>query len=175
MLQLVSARPPVREVPSSIPGGITPLFQPPNPGFNFNPGFFQFFCLKAFSRKFTLIFLLHPIFKLKTKRGYFNLLFELSYLNSNFALNLGFLLPALTNLAPVRKDTLCKTLRRLRRKNHKTMIIYSFRPPKSRALPTPPPRTRLNMSSTWNSKPRMILSLSLFPVASQQIIIIRKR
>ena len=43
------------------------------------------------------IFLKHSIIKLRAKRIKLNLLFKLSYLNSNFALSLEYLNPALNN------------------------------------------------------------------------------
>ena len=43
------------------------------------------------------IFLKHSIIKLRAKRIKLNLLFNLSYLNSNFALSLEYLNPALNN------------------------------------------------------------------------------
>ena len=71
-----------------------------NPWLNFNPGFF-FFSSKAFSRKiFSILFRVfnHQIVE---KRIKLNLLFKLSYLNSNFALTLGYVNPALNNSALV--------------------------------------------------------------------------
>ena len=65
-----------------------------NPGLNFNLGLF-FFSSKAFSRTiFSILFrVANP--KLLTKRIKLNMLFKLSYLNSN----LGYLNPALNNSA----------------------------------------------------------------------------
>ena len=68
-----------------------------NPGLNFNLGFF-FFCSKGFSPIiFSILFRAsnHQI----GKRIKLNLLFKLPYLNSNFALTLGYLNPALNNPA----------------------------------------------------------------------------
>ena len=48
-----------------------------------------------------LFFLEHPVSKLLIKRIKLILLFELSYMNSNFALILGYLNPAFNNQAPV--------------------------------------------------------------------------
>ena len=71
-------------------------------GLNFNPGFF-FFLTKAFSWiiffNFLIFFLEYRIIKLQTKRIKLNLLFKLSFLNSNFTLTLGYLNPGLNNLA----------------------------------------------------------------------------
>ena len=69
-----------------------------NPGLNFNLGLF-FFSSKAFSRTiFSILFrVANP--KLLTKRIKLNMLFKLSYLNSNFELTLGYLNPALNNSA----------------------------------------------------------------------------
>ena len=80
-----------------------PVVQRPistNPGLNFNPGFF-FFCFKAFSRIIFPFFLEHPITELQTRSIKLNLLFKLLYLNSNFALTLGYFNPALNNSARV--------------------------------------------------------------------------
>ena len=68
------------------------------PGLNFNLGLF-FFSSKAFSRTiFSILFrVANP--KLLTKRIKLNMLFKLSYLNSNFELTLGYLNPALNNSA----------------------------------------------------------------------------
>lgn len=49
-----------------------------------------------------LFFLEHPVSKLSIKRIKLILLFELSYMNSNFAVTLGYLNPAFNNQAPVR-------------------------------------------------------------------------
>ena len=54
---------------------------------------------KHFLGQFSLIFLDQPIIKLYTKRIKLNFLCKLSYLNSNFALTLGYLDPALNNPA----------------------------------------------------------------------------
>ena len=59
-----------------------------NPVLISNPGFF-FFHWKAFSPIIFLVFVMHPVIKLQTKRIKQHLLFNLSYLNSNFALTLG--------------------------------------------------------------------------------------
>ena len=80
-----------------------PVVQRPistNPGLNFNPGFF-FFCFKAFSRIIFPFFLEQPITELQTRSIKLNLLFKLLYLNSNFALTLGYFNPALNNSAGV--------------------------------------------------------------------------
>ena len=55
-----------------------------NPGLNVNQGFF-FFCSRLFSWMISLFFLEHPFIKFRTKWINLNLLFKLSYLNSNFA------------------------------------------------------------------------------------------
>jgi len=55
-----------------------------NLGLNFNLGFF-FFCSRLFSWMISLFFLERPFIKLRTKWINLNLLFKLSYLNSNFA------------------------------------------------------------------------------------------
>ena len=59
-----------------------------NPGLNFNPGFF-FFCLKAFSQIIFSLLLRASNHQIVGKKNKQNLLFQLSYLKSNFALNLG--------------------------------------------------------------------------------------
>ena len=59
---------------------------------NFNANFF-FFCSKAFPGIFSQLFLEHSINKLYSERIELNVLFRLSYLNSNFALTLGYLNP----------------------------------------------------------------------------------
>ena len=70
-----------------------------NLGLNFNLGFF-FFLTKAFSWIIFSIFLEYLIIKLQTKRIKLTLLFKLnSFLNSSFTLTLGYLNPALNNLA----------------------------------------------------------------------------
>ena len=75
-----------------------------NLGLNFNPGLF-FFCSKAISQiLFSLFYLEHPLNKLYTKRIKLNLLFKFSYQNSNFRPTLGFLYPALNNLALEQDD-----------------------------------------------------------------------
>ena len=76
-----------------------------NPGLNFNPGF-SFFCLKAFSRIiFSVIFRAfnHQLVDKKIKTEI--LFIKLSNLNSNLALTLGYLNPALNNSAQTGKDT----------------------------------------------------------------------
>ena len=55
-----------------------------NPGLNVNPGFF-FFCSRLFSWMISLFFLEDPFIRFRTKWINLNLLFKLSYLNSNFA------------------------------------------------------------------------------------------
>ena len=67
-------------------------------GLDFNLGFF-FFLSNTFSCIIFSIFLEYPITKLQTKRIQLNLLLRRSYLNSNFALTVGYLNPALNNLA----------------------------------------------------------------------------
>ena len=57
------------------------------------------FVQKHFLRQFSLIFVEHRIINLLTKRIKLNLLYKPSYLNSNFALTLGYLNPALNNPA----------------------------------------------------------------------------
>lgn len=75
-----------------------------NLGLNFNPGLF-FFCSKAISPiLLSLFYLEHPLNKLYTKRIKLNLLFKFSYQNSNFRPTLGFLYPALNNLALEQDD-----------------------------------------------------------------------
>ena len=68
-----------------------------NPGLNLTQFSFSF-VQKHFLRQFSLTFIEHQI-NLLTKRIKLNLLYKLSYLNSNFALTLGYLNPALNNLA----------------------------------------------------------------------------
>ena len=71
-----------------------------NPGLDFNPGVF-FFSSKAFSRIiFSILFRVANRQIVEwTRRIKLNLLFKLSLLNSNFALTLGYLNPALNNPA----------------------------------------------------------------------------
>ena len=57
------------------------------------------FVQKHFLGLFSLFFSEHPVTKLKTKRIKLNLLFMLLHLNSNFALTLDYLNPALNNSA----------------------------------------------------------------------------
>ena len=66
---------------------------------NFNLEFFSF-CLKALSRIISPFFLQFQVAKMQTKRIYLNFLFKLLFLNSKFALTLGYLNPALNNPAP---------------------------------------------------------------------------
>ena len=67
-----------------------------NPGLNFNPGLF-FFSSKAFSRKiFPILFRLFN-HKIVDKKNQLNLLFKLSYLNSNFVPTLGYVNQAALN------------------------------------------------------------------------------
>ena len=70
-----------------------------NPGLNLNQGFF-FLCSKAFYRRiFSILFrALH--YQVVTKIIKLDLLLKLSYLNWNFALTLGYLIPALNIPAP---------------------------------------------------------------------------
>ena len=69
-----------------------------NPGWNFNAGFFLF-CLKAFSRIIFSLLFRASNHQLVDKKNKLNLLLRLSYLNSNFALTLCYLNPALNNPA----------------------------------------------------------------------------
>ena len=69
-----------------------------NPGLNLTRVSFSF-VQKHFLGQFFLIFIAHRIINLLTKRIKLNLLYKLSYLNSNFALTLGYLNPALNNPA----------------------------------------------------------------------------
>ena len=69
-----------------------------NPGLNLTRVSFSF-VQKHFLGQFSLIFIEHRIINLLTKRIKLNLLYKLSYLNSNFALTLGYLNPALNNPA----------------------------------------------------------------------------
>ena len=71
-----------------------------NPGLNLNLGFFSF-CSKAFSRIIFSILSRASSHQIVGKKNNFklNLLFKLSYMNSNFALTLGYLNPALNNPA----------------------------------------------------------------------------
>ena len=57
------------------------------------------FVQKHFLGQFSLIFIEHQIINLLTKITKLNLVYKLSYLNSNFALTLGYLNPALNNPA----------------------------------------------------------------------------
>ena len=69
-----------------------------NPALNL-PWFHFFFVQKQFLDNFLCYFEEHPINKLMTERIKLNLHFKLSNLNSNFALTLGYLNPALNNTA----------------------------------------------------------------------------
>ena len=69
-----------------------------NPGLNLTRVSFPF-SQKHFLGQFSLIFIEHQIINLLTKRTKLNLVYKLSYLNSNFALTLGYLNPALNNPA----------------------------------------------------------------------------
>ena len=71
---------------------------PLNPGLNLARVSFSF-VQKHFLGQFSLIFIEHRIINLLTKIIKLNLLFKLSYLNSSFALTLGYLNPALNNPA----------------------------------------------------------------------------
>ena len=71
-----------------------------NPGLNFNLGFF-FFCSKAFSRIIFSILFIASNHQFVGKKNKTDFLFKLSYLNSNFALTLGYLNPALNNPAQI--------------------------------------------------------------------------
>ena len=63
-----------------------------NPGLNFNPGFF-FFCSKAFPRIFfSILFRASNCQIVEKNKIKLNVLFKLSYLNSNFAQTLGLTL-----------------------------------------------------------------------------------
>ena len=75
-----------------------------NPGLNLTQVSFSF-VQKHFLGQFSLIFIEHRIIILLTKRTKLNLLYKLSYLNSNFALTLGYLNPALNNPALVYNGT----------------------------------------------------------------------
>ena len=59
----------------------------------------QFLCSRALFRSFSLFFLEHSIIKLDTKWIKLNFLLKVSDLRSNFTLTLGYLNPALNNLA----------------------------------------------------------------------------
>ena len=63
------------------------------------PGFLFLLFKSFFSDNFLSYFEEHSIINLLTKRIKLNLLFTLSYLNSNFALTQGYLNPALNNPA----------------------------------------------------------------------------
>ena len=69
-----------------------------NPELNLTQVSFSF-VQKHFLGQFSLIFIEYQIINLLTKRTKPNLLYKLSYLNSNFALTLGYLNPALNNPA----------------------------------------------------------------------------
>ena len=69
-----------------------------NPGLNLTRVSFSF-VQKHFLGQFSLIFIEHRIINLLTKIIKLNLFFQLSYLNSSFALTLGYLKPALNNPA----------------------------------------------------------------------------
>ena len=80
-----------------------------NPGLNLTRVSFSF-VQKHFLGQFSLIFIEHRIINLLTKRIKLNLLYKLSYLNSNFALTLGYLNPALNNPAQNYKITHARNL-----------------------------------------------------------------
>ena len=61
-----------------------------NPGLNLTHVSFPF-SQKHFLGQFSLIFIKHRIINLLTKRTKLNIVYKLSYLNSNFALTLGYL------------------------------------------------------------------------------------
>ena len=61
-----------------------------NPGLNLTR-FLSHLFKRIFSDNFLCYFEKHPIINLLTKRIEVNLLFKLSYLNSNFALTVGYL------------------------------------------------------------------------------------
>ena len=69
-----------------------------NPGLNLTRVSFSL-VQKHFLGQFSLIFIEYQIINLLTKRTKLNLLYKLSYLDSNFALTLGYLNPALNNPA----------------------------------------------------------------------------
>ena len=71
-----------------------------NPELNLTRVSFSF-VQKHFLGQFSLIFIAHRIINLLTKRIKLTLLYKLSYLNSNFALTLGCLNPALNNPAQI--------------------------------------------------------------------------
>ena len=73
----------------------------------------QFLCLRTFFRSFTLFFLEHSIIKLDTKWIQLNFLLKLSDLKSNFTLTLGYLNPALNNLALINNGQNLNILRGL--------------------------------------------------------------
>ena len=71
-----------------------------NPELNLTRVSFSF-VQKHFLGQFSLICIAHRIINLLTKRIKLTLLYKLSYLNSNFALTLGCLNPALNNPAQI--------------------------------------------------------------------------
>ena len=79
-----------------------------NPGLNnlFNPGLL-FLCSKAFSRIIFCVILRASNHQPVDKRIKTEMLFKLSNLNSNLALTLGYLNPALNNSALSTKVCLC--------------------------------------------------------------------
>ena len=76
------------------------------PRLNFNSGFF-FFWSKAFSRIILSILLRTSNHQIITKFIKLNLIFKLSYLNSNFLLTLGYLNPALNIPAQITLKLSC--------------------------------------------------------------------
>ena len=77
----------------------------PNPGLNFNSGFFISLWQKSFREKFLLLILEHPMIKSQARRFKLNFLLKLSDLKSNFTLTLGYLNPALNNPGLISKNT----------------------------------------------------------------------
>ena len=76
---------------------------------------------KHFLRQFSVLFLERPIINLSTKRIKTELLFKLSNLNSNLALTLGYLNPALNNSALKYKCIKSRQGKKINNKQNKTM------------------------------------------------------
>ena len=95
------------------------------PRVKFNPGFF-FLCSKAFSRIiFSLIFRASN-HQLVDKRIKTEILFNLSNLNSNLALTLGYLNPALNNSAQVSKLEEEVIIHGLQPRDKAAMLVVSW-------------------------------------------------
>ena len=95
-----------------------------NPGLNLI--LFSFSCVqKHFLGQFSPSFLELPIINLYTKRIKTEILFKLSNLNSNLALTLGYLKPALNNSAQVSKLEEEVIIHRLQPRDKAAMLVVN--------------------------------------------------